>query len=322
VLKVEEKQQVVKMQKKKISYAQKALNKKFGEDDNQLFLDYHKTKKYNEEGVLISSNERLRNNLVVRNEKLVYSFLNLVSRKNKKAVLKHQEDLIQEGMIGLSKAVEHFDPTRGIRFSTYAGHWILQALTAYITKQQAVVTVANPIRLAFSKIQSYMDANKIKTTSELTTEDAESIKKEFKIPDSVYMDTIKEIQSGYTCKNIYSMMDKRIVYIQQPINTMATSSAQMDSNFSYEALLKDQENSFSYNEPISFLNENQSVISTAEDVVDAAYKALLTIEPTKRLILLLRYAAIKSINEAQVETILKSIEKKQNVISISSGESK
>jgi RNA polymerase sigma factor (sigma-70 family) len=56
------------------------------------------------------------------------------------------DDLMQEGIVGLIRAVDRFDPNRGIRFSTYAVFWIKQAISRLIVKQEKVVRL--PVALA------------------------------------------------------------------------------------------------------------------------------------------------------------------------------
>ncbi|KJV07928.1 RNA polymerase sigma factor RpoH [Methylocucumis oryzae] len=104
-------------------------------------------------------------------------------------------DIIQEGNVGLMKAVKRFDPDMGVRLVSFAVHWIKAEIHEYVIKNWAIVKIATTKaqrKLFFNLRKSKGDINW------LTRDEASAIAKDL----DVEVDTVYEMEKRLSSKDV------------------------------------------------------------------------------------------------------------------------
>jgi len=104
-------------------------------------------------------------------------------------------DLIQEGNIGLMKAVKRFDPDQGVRLVSFAVHWIRAEMHEFILKNWRIVKVAT------TKAQRKLFFNLRKSKKRLgwlNAEEVRTVARDLKVPEA----TVREMESRLSGRDI------------------------------------------------------------------------------------------------------------------------
>ena len=99
-------------------------------------------------------------------------------------------DLIQEGNIGLMKAVRHYDPDKGVRLMTFAVHWIRAEIQEYIVRNSPMVKLAT----THAQRKLFFNLRQMKKTDQaLTNAQAEDIAEKLNVKPKEVLEMEKRL---------------------------------------------------------------------------------------------------------------------------------
>ena len=104
--------------------------------------------------VIIRRGQRAKEQMIIRNLRLVVT---IAKKYVKRCTTMEMLDLVQDGNMGLARATELFDPSRGYKFSTYAYWWIRQSISRGLLERDRIIRLPIHQHEKMIKARAYMN---------------------------------------------------------------------------------------------------------------------------------------------------------------------